>query len=71
MHDEAYLYINQGITQEDPKIGRSDVALIMWVVFFGVFTQITLLSTNPTLPLILVKIFNIHIQPPLRVHYIL
>jgi len=29
LHDEAYLYINQGITQEKPDIDRKDVALIM------------------------------------------
>ena len=29
-HDEAYLYINQAITQEKPNIDRKDVALMMY-----------------------------------------
>ena len=29
-HDEAYLYINQAITQEKPSIDRKDVALMMY-----------------------------------------
>jgi len=29
-HDEAYLYINQAITQEKPDIDRQDVALMMY-----------------------------------------
>jgi len=29
-HDEAYLYINQAITQEKPEISRPDVALMMY-----------------------------------------
>jgi hypothetical protein len=29
-HDEAYLYINQAMTQEKPEINRADVALIMY-----------------------------------------
>jgi len=29
-HDEAYLYINQAITQEKPSINRPDVALMMY-----------------------------------------
>ena len=29
-HDEAYLYINQAITQEKPEIGRPDLALMMY-----------------------------------------
>ena len=29
-HDEAYLYINQAMTQEKPEINRPDVALMMY-----------------------------------------
>jgi hypothetical protein len=29
LHDEAYLYINQAVTQEGPSIHRLDVALMM------------------------------------------
>ena len=29
-HDEAYLYINQAMTQEKPEINRADVALMMY-----------------------------------------
>ena len=29
-HDEAFLYINQAITQENPNIDRKDVALMMY-----------------------------------------
>ena len=29
-HDEAYLYINQALTQEKPEINRADVALMMY-----------------------------------------
>jgi len=29
-HDEAYLYINQAVTQEKPEISRPDVALMMY-----------------------------------------
>lgn len=35
-HDEAYLYINQAITQEKPEIDRPDVALIMYQKGLGV-----------------------------------
>jgi len=39
LHDEAYLYINQGITQEKPDIDRKDVALIMYQRGLGVLDQ--------------------------------
>ena len=29
-HDEAYLYINQAMTQEKPEINRADVAFMMY-----------------------------------------
>ena len=29
-HDEAFLYINQAVTQEADNIGRPDVALLMY-----------------------------------------
>jgi len=38
-HDEAYLYINQAITQEKPNIGRQDVALMMYQKGLGLIDQ--------------------------------
>jgi len=39
LHDEAYLYIKQAITQEKPEINRQDVALLMYQKGLGILDQ--------------------------------
>ena len=39
-HDEAYLYVNQGMTQESPNIGRYDMALMMYQRGMGLIDQV-------------------------------
>jgi len=45
-HDEAYLYINQAITQEKPEISRSDVALMMYQRGLGLLDQALCVDTQ-------------------------
>ena len=45
-HDEAYLYINQAITQEKPSIDRKDVALMMYQRGLGLLDQALCVDTE-------------------------
>jgi len=45
-HDEAYLYINQGITQEKPEIDRPDVALMMYQKGLGMLDMAMCVDTE-------------------------
>ena len=45
-HDEAYLYINQAITQEKPNIDRKDVALMMYQKGLGLLDQALCVDTE-------------------------
>ena len=45
-HDEAYLYINQAITQEKPTIDRKDVALMMYQKGLGLLDQALCVDTE-------------------------
>ena len=45
-HDEAYLYINQGITQEKPEIDRPDVALMMYQKGLGMLDMAICVDTE-------------------------
>ena len=45
-HDEAYLYINQAITQEKPEINRPDVALMMYQKGLGMLDMALCVDTE-------------------------
>ena len=47
-HDEAYLYINQAITQEKPNIDRKDVALMMYQKGLGLVDLALCVDTEVT-----------------------
>lgn len=49
-HDEAYLYINQAITQEKPNIDRKDVALMMYQKGLGLLDLALCVDTEGTGP---------------------
>jgi len=45
-HDEAYLYVNQGMTQEGPDIQRFDMALLMYQRGLGIIDQALCVDTS-------------------------
>jgi len=45
-HDEAFLYINQAMTQEKPNINRPDVALMMYQKGLGLLDQALCFDTE-------------------------
>lgn len=45
-HDEAYMYINQAITQEKPNIDRKDVALMMYQRGLGILDLALCVDTS-------------------------
>ena len=47
-HDEAYLYINQAITQEKPNIDRKDVAVMMYQKGLGLVDLALCVDTEVT-----------------------
>ena len=45
-HDEAYLYINQAMTQEKPEINRPDLALMMYQKGLGMLDMALCVDTE-------------------------
>lgn len=56
-HDEAFLYINQAITQEKPNIDRKDVALMMYQKGLGLIDLALCVDTEVRLERLLEILF--------------